>query len=417
MKLIQPFSGLRPPPALAATLSAPPYDVINRKEAQALAAGHPHSILHVTKAEINLPDEVETGDPRVYQEARRRLDRMISSGLLLREETPSLYLYRLRMAGREQLGLVAAASVAAYRSGRIKKHEFTRPDKEEDRTRLAEALKAHTGPVFLIHRPQPVVGKAIASALATAELLYDFTAADGIGHAFWRVFDPQRILDLVTAFETLDPVYIADGHHRSAAAARVCQSAHNNNPNPPPDEAPVNRFLSVLFPSDQVRIMDYNRVVRDLNGHSPERFLETISQQFRVRPAPSPVRPVAKATFGLYLRQRGWFHLKLDSAFRPAADIPPQDRLDVSLLSRFLLEPVLGIHDPRRDPRIDFVGGIRGMDGLVAHVEANAMAAGFSLFPTSLEELMQVADANEVMPPKSTWFEPKLRDGLVIQPI
>ncbi|MBF0347012.1 MAG: DUF1015 domain-containing protein [Magnetococcales bacterium] len=416
MKLIQPFRGLRPPPTLAREVSAPPYDVLNRKEAKALAAGNPHSILHVTKAEINLPEEVETGDLRVYEAARQRLQHMVHTGVLLEESQPCLYLYRLEMNGRQQMGLVVAASIAAYQSGRIKKHEFTRPDKEEDRTRLAEALQAHTGPVFLIHRPDPTIASATREALAMSEPLYSFTSADGIGHAFWRISDPGMIARLVDAVETLNAVYIADGHHRSAAAARVCERRHASA-NPPPADAPVNRFLSVMFPSDQVRILDYNRVVRDLNGHTPETFLAAVGTLFRVTPAAAPVKPTSRHSFGMYLRQRGWYELELNPQIWPSRDAPPQERLDVSLLSHHLLEPLLGIRDPRRDARIDFVGGIRGMEGLAAHVETHAMAVGFSLYPPDLSDLMQVADADQVMPPKSTWFEPKLRDGLIIQTV
>ncbi|HIJ83516.1 MAG: Uncharacterized conserved protein UCP033563 [Magnetococcales bacterium] len=414
MKLIQPFRGLRPPPELAQAVSAPPYDVINRKEAKVFAAGNPHSFLHVSKAEIDLPEHVESGDPLVYETARRRLESMVRSGFLLADSEPCLYLYRLEMAQRQQLGLVATASVNSYQSGRIKKHEFTRPDKEEDRTRLALSLQAHTGPVFLIHRPNSGVHAATQAAMDGAERLYDFTGGDAIRHTFWRIPDPVRIADLVNAFEALDYVYIADGHHRSAAAVRVCEG-RRNQPDPPPWDASVNRFLSVLFPSDQVRILDYNRVVRDLHGYTPESFLDALRTRFFVSPATDPVKPQTKRCFGLYLRQVGWFRLEIKPEVQLSPDSLPQDRLDVSLLSQHLLEPILGIHDPRRDSRIDFVGGIRGMEGLMNQVDANEMAAGFSLCPTDLEELMLVADADQVMPPKSTWFEPKLRDGLIIQ--
>ncbi|MEO5328524.1 MAG: DUF1015 family protein [Magnetococcus sp. THC-1_WYH] len=414
MKLIQPFCGLRPPSNLAAKISAPPYDVLNRAEAKALAVGNPHSFLHVSKAEINLPEEIPPSDPQVYAAARQRLDAMVHSGFLLKESEPCFYLYRLRMAHRQQLGLVAAASVPAYQSGRIKKHEFTRPDKEEDRTRLAEALQAHSGPVFLIHRPHAKIMAATQAALETSECLYDFTGDDGIGHTVWRIGEPKLIQALVLAFEALDHVYIADGHHRSAAAARVCER-HHADPTPPAHDAPIQRFLSVLFPADQVQIFDYNRVVRDLHGHTPDGFLEVIAAHFHVAPSATPVKPTARRHFGLYLGSRGWFTLVLKEAIQPDANALPQDRLDVSLLARHLLEPLLGIHDPRRDARIDFVGGIRGMEGVMARVDSGEMAAGFSLFPTDLEDLMQVADAGQVMPPKSTWFEPKLRDGLIIQ--
>ncbi|MBF0436729.1 MAG: DUF1015 domain-containing protein [Magnetococcales bacterium] len=414
MKIIAPFRGLRPLTALAKAISAPPYDVINRTEAKILAAGNPHSFLHVSRAEINLPDEVSATDPSVYAMARNRLRAMIDAGWLVEDSQPCLYAYRLTMDGRQQLGWVGLASVAAYQSGRIKKHELTRPDKEEDRTRLAEALQAHAGPVFLLHRPDAGIRQATDAALAAAELLYDVTTDDGIGHTLWRVADVRATGDLEAAFERIPCLYIADGHHRSAAAVRVAETRAAST-HPPAPESSVNRFLSVVFPADQLRIMDYNRVVRDLHGYTVDSFLQAISGHFIIHPAAQPVKPVAKHHFGLYLPTRGWFQLQLDPRFHPPADTPPRDCLDVALLDRYLLAPVLNIHDPRRDPRIDFVGGIRGMEGLMAHCDGNGMAAGFSLYPPDLEDLMRVADAGQIMPPKSTWFEPKLRDGLVIQ--
>lgn len=415
MKLIEPFRGLRPLESLARAISAPPYDVVSRTEAKILAAGNPHSFLHVSRAEINLPDEVSATDPLVYKTAQDRLRAMIAAGWLVLEAKPCLYAYRLTMDGRHQLGWVGLASVAAYQSGRIKKHELTRPDKEEDRTRLAEVLQAHAGPVFLLHRPDNGIRQATATGLALAQVMVDITTDDGIGHTLWRLDDVQAMAALVAAYENIDCLYIADGHHRSAAAVRVAQNRAAGT-HPPPPEASVNRFLSVVFPADQLRILDYNRVVRDLHGYTADSFLQAMSGHFIIKPSSEPVKPVAKHHFGLYLPDRGWFQLQLDGHFHPRSDTSsPQDRLDVALLDRYVLAPILNIHDPRRDPRIDFVGGIRGMEGLVAHCDGNAMAAGFSLYPPDLEDLMQVADAGQIMPPKSTWFEPKLRDGLIIQ--
>ena len=413
MKLIQPFPGWRPKAELVERVSAPPYDVLNRQEAAKLALDNPDSFLHVSKAEIDLPEEVSPYDQLVYETARKRFTKMQESGLLQQDPAPYLYLYRLEMDGREQLGLVAAASVEAYNQGRIKKHEFTRPAKEDDRTKISDALSAHSGPVFLTYRHSSRIDELAANWIASTPPVYDFTASDGIHHTLWVVTDKAVLDGLVAAFEALPSLYVADGHHRSAAASRVAALRRDKAP-ATEEEISADRFLSVIFPDDQMHILDYNRVVCDLNGLSNTQFLATVAKNFTVTPSPTPFKPFQRNSFGMYLSGE-WYQLQL--APEKIDETDPVARLDVSLLNQHLIDPILGIHDPRRDPRIDFVGGIRGLQGLMDRVDSGEMKVAFSMYPTALAELMSVADAGQVMPPKSTWFEPKLRDGLVIQEI
>ena len=402
MPLIRPFAGLRPVPERADEVVAPPYDVLNSAEARERAAGRPWSFLHVSKAEIDLPEDTDPYDPAVYAKAAENLQRMIGEGILKRDAQPCYYVYRLTMGGHVQTGLVAAASVADYDSNRVRKHEFTRPAKEDDRVRQIEALNAQTGPVLLAYRSQPEIDRLIAS-VTTAQPEYDLKADDGVGHAFWVVTDAAIIAQLSAGFDAMEAIYIADGHHRSAAASRVAATL-NRGP-----DAMSSYFLSVIFPHKQMKILDYNRVVRDLNGLSAADLLEKLAGTFEVKQEDSAVSPTGPGQFGMYL-DGNWYRLTIDPARIPA---DPVARLDVSLLADNLLEPLLAISDPRTDPRIDFVGGIRGLGELEKRVDSGEMALAFSLFPTSMEALMAVADANEVMPPKSTWFEPKLADGLV----
>ncbi|AHE98781.1 DUF1015 domain-containing protein [Thioalkalivibrio paradoxus] len=407
MPLIKPFAGLRPAPGRAADVAAPPYDVMSAEEARAMVTGRPWSFLHISRPEVDLPADTDPYAPPVYAKARENLDRMLSEGVLARDPEPHYYVYRLTMDTHVQTGLVAAASVDAYDADRIKKHEFTRPVKEDDRVRQIEALNAQTGPVFLAYRSQAGIDTLLARLSAdTAEV--DVTL-DGVRHELWAVTDASVIADLTAGFDALDALYVADGHHRSAAASRVAATRRAGNPAHTGDES-YNYFLAVIFPHDQLRIMDYNRVVRDLNGLAPERFMERVAERFQVERSEQPVRPARHAEFGMYLGGT-WYRLTLDPRHVPEHD--PVRRLDVSLLQENLIEPILGIADPRRDERIGFVGGIRGLEGLVRHVDAGDMQVAFSLFPTGMEDLMAVADAGEVMPPKSTWFEPKLADGLV----
>ncbi len=406
MSLIRPFRGLRPVRERAADVVAPPYDVLNTEEARARADGRPWSFLHISKPEIDLAPGVDPYDPAVYAKGAENLQRMVEQGVLMRDDAPCYYVYRLVMGEHTQTGLVAVASVADYDSNRIRKHEFTRPAKEDDRVRQIDALNAQTGPVFLTYRHDEAVD-ALLARTAEGEPEYDLTADDGVRHTLWVLRDTADVEELTRRFDAMPQLYIADGHHRSAAASRVAAMRHEAGQS---GELSADYFLSVIFPDDQMQILDYNRVVRDLNGLSAEEFMTRVGERFDVQESNEAVRPVATGEFGMYLDGR-WFRLRIQSAHVPADD--PVKRLDVSLLADNLIEPVLGISDPRRDSRIDFVGGIRGLQELERRVDSGEMAVAFSLYPTSMEQLMDVADAGEVMPPKSTWFEPKLADGLV----
>lgn len=421
--LIQPFRAIRPAPHHAADVAAPPYDVISADEARLHAAGRPWSFLHVSRPEIDLPPGADPYAPEAYAKARAAMQRLIADGILIRDEKPTYYVYRVAAGGRRQTGVVAAASVAAYTSGRIRRHELTRPEKELDRARQIEAVGAHTGPVFVMHRPDAAVAAVIAAS-AEGEPLADVSEAGKIRHQVWRVDEDDAVNALSAAFEAMDALYIADGHHRAAAAARVATATRPapapSAPDPcaPAPCAPASdaapRFLIVSFASDEVRILDYNRLVRDLNGHTPETLLGELARPFVVHRAEAPVRPARPHEFGMVLDGR-WYRLALREAL--PADASPVERLDVTLLSRLVLAPVLGIGDPRTDSRIDFVGGSRGLEELERRVDGGLWAVGFSLHPTALADLMAVADAGDVMPPKSTWFEPKLADGLLSLPL
>ncbi len=407
MSLIKPFTGLRPVAGRKAEVVAPPYDVMNREEAKAMAEGRPWSFLHISRPEIDLPDETDPYDPAVYAKGRENLEHMIAEGLLVRDEQPSYYVYRLTMDKHVQTGIVAGASVEAYDADRIKKHEFTRPIKEDDRVRQIDALNAQTGPVFLVYRANEVVDGLLAEKAKQAPDM-DVTAADGVRHEVWVIDDADTVQRLTDAFEAMDALYVADGHHRSAAASRVAAARKTANPSHTGEES-YNYFLSVIFPHDQMRILDYNRVVRDLNGLDRDAFLARVGERFRMEERGAAVRPIDAGRFGMYL-QGQWYRLMLKDEYR--SDDPVKG-LDVALLADNLIEPVLGISDPRRDDRIDFVGGIRGLGELEKRVDSGDWAVAFAMYPTSMEALMRVADAGEVMPPKSTWFEPKLADGLV----
>ncbi len=405
MSLIVPFAGLRPVPEHAADVVAPPYDVLNTAEARERARGRPWSFLHISKPEIDLPEGTDPHDDTVYARGAGNLAKMIDAGILIREDRPVYYLYRLIMGDHEQVGLVAAASVDDYLSNRIRKHEYTRPDKEADRVRQIDALNTQTGPVFLTYRHDPAIDE-LARRIMAKTPLYDLTADDGVRHTFWVIDDPRDIDTITRTFDAMPNLYIADGHHRSAAAARVAEQRRAAGKG----GGAADYFLAVLFPDNQMQILDYNRVVRDLNGLSPKAFLDALADAFVVTPSGTPVRPARAGEFGMYLDGQ-WYRLAIRPERIPADD--PVRRLDVSLLQDNLIAPVLGITDPRRDDRIDFVGGIRGLGELEKRVDSGEMQVAFSLHPTSMADLMAVADAEQVMPPKSTWFEPKLADGLV----
>jgi uncharacterized protein (DUF1015 family) len=408
MPLIRPFPGLRPLPEKAAEVAAPPYDVLDSNEARERAAGKPWSFLHISKPEIDLPDGTDLYSPQVYAKGRENFERMLAEGVLKQDGAPRYYLYRLIMGEHTQTGLVAAARVADYDTNRIRKHEFTRPDKEDDRVRQVDTLSAQTGPVFLTYKHSAVIDELAAKA-TTASPEIDIEADTGVRHSLWRVSDAGE-LDLITrTFDAMDCLYIADGHHRSAAASRVAAARKAANPGHTGEEA-YNYFLAVIFPDNQMKILDYNRVLKDLNGLSPAQFLAKVHAAFRVEEVAGQAKPEKAGEFGMYLG-RQWYRLTIKPELIPARD--PVKRLDVSILQDNLIGPILGVLDPRRDKRIDFVGGIRGLGELERRVDSGEMAVAFALCPTSMAQLMAVADAGEVMPPKSTWFEPKLADGLV----
>jgi len=408
MPLVKAFAGLRPAAARAADVVAPPYDVVSEAEARELAAGRPYSFLHVSRPEIDLPPGTDPYAPAVYAKAAENLAAMVAEGVLGRDPAASFYVYRLTMDGHVQTGLVGAASVTAYDAGRIKKHEFTRPVKEDDRVRQIEALNAQTGPVFLAYRQDPAIDDELRRVAASPPEV-DVTARDGVRHELWTLADPATVELLTAAFDRMAALYVADGHHRSAAASRVCAARRAANPAHTGEES-YNYFLAVLFPHDQLQILDYNRLVKDLNGRDVPAFLAALGEAGTVTPERGPVRPACSGEFGVYLDGR-WYRFVIDPLRVPQND--PVARLDVSVLQDNVLAPLLGIGDPRRDERIDFVGGIRGLDELARRVDGGEWRVAFALYPTSMEMLMAVADAGEVMPPKSTWFEPKLADGLV----
>lgn len=380
-----------------------PYDVVDAAEAATLALGKPNSLLHVDRAEIDLPEEVDPYSAEVYAKARENFVALQRNGALMRETGPCIYLYRQRMGSHVQTGIAAVCHIDDYENGLIKKHEKTRRDKEEDRTRLIGTLNANTGPVFLTYRDSKDVDQLVMQVTANETPIYDFEAPDGIQHTVWRVAAPEVF---VTAFKEVPAAYVADGHHRTASAVRVGLERRAENPNHTGDED-YNWFLTVLFPASQLKILPYNRVVKDLNGHSKEALLKAIGSVFRVQSdsTPTPTRP---GEIRMYL-DGTWY----DLAWQPSTT-DPISQLDVTGLQERLLAPILGIDDPRTSKRIDFVGGIRGTDELTKLVDSGKGAVAFSMYPTTVEQLMAIADADQIMPPKSTWFEPKLRSGLFI---
>ncbi|NTV96630.1 MAG: DUF1015 domain-containing protein [Thiobacillus sp.] len=406
MSLVRPFAALRPASGRAQEVIAPPYDVLNTEEARALAEGRPWSFLHISKPEIDLPPGTDPYAAEVYAKAVENLRAMLAAGVLRQDDRPGYYAYRLIMGQHVQTGVVAAASVADYDVNRIRKHEFTRPDKEDDRVRQVEALNAQTGPVLLAYPHAPEVDAILAAATQNVPDA-DATSESGVRHTLWAIFDEAAVSRLTALFDAMPALYIADGHHRSAAASRVCAARKAANPAHTGAE-PYNYFLSVIFPDHQMMILDYNRVIKDLNGLTEAEFLKRVAENFTIEDAAGPVSPAQPREFGLYLNGK-WRKLHVHPSLVPS---DPVARLDVSLLQNHLISPILGIDDPRRDKRIDFVGGIRGLGELEKRVDSGEMAVAFALHATHMEHLMAVADANQVMPPKSTWFEPKLADGM-----
>ncbi|NLP46210.1 MAG: DUF1015 domain-containing protein [Epulopiscium sp.] len=411
MAIIKPFAAFRPVSTIVSQVAALPYDVMDRQEAKEMAKNNIHSFLHVDKAEIDLPDDVHPYDEQVYQKARENLYKMMEEGVYQQDQTPSLYLYRLTMAGRAQIGIVGCLPIDAYLQNDIKKHELTRADKEQDRIRHVDTCNAHTGPIFLTYPQQHSLDQLIEEYVEKNDPVYDFTSSDQVQHEVWHIFDPKVIQLIQKNFQNIPTLYIADGHHRAASAVKVGQQRRKENPNYTGEEE-FNFFLGVLFPHNQLQILDYNRVVKDLNGWTKEEFLLAIQSSFIVSPwtGCEPYRPTKPHIFGMYLDNQ-WYVLEAKDTIINFSD--PVARLDVSILQKYLLHPILGIQDPRTDERIDFIGGIRGLKELEKRVN-NDMIVAFSMYPTTIEELMEVADQDKLMPPKSTWFEPKLRSGIFI---
>ena len=411
MAVVRAFKAVRPAAALAGKVAALPYDVMNSEEARRMVEGNPYSFLHVDKAEIDLDPAIDLYDTRVYEKARDNLYKMIADGVFVQDEAACLYIYKQVMNGRAQIGIVGCTAVDDYRNNIIKKHELTRADKEQDRVNHVDYCDANTGPIFLTYRAKAAINALVERQMEKAPV-YDFVSEDGIGHTVWVVDEDAVVQTICKEFASVDYLYIADGHHRSASAVRVGQMRRDAKPSYDGSEE-FNYFLSVIFPDEQLYIMDYNRLVKDLNGNTEAQFMEKISEKFTVSAyeGSGALKPVKKHTYGMYLAGK-WYLLEAKDGSYDAAD--PVARLDVSILQSNLLSPVLGIGDPRTDKRIDFVGGIRGLDALAARVDSGEMAVAFSMFPTTMEDLMDIADAGAIMPPKSTWFEPKLRSGLFI---
>ncbi|MBC7933112.1 MAG: DUF1015 domain-containing protein [Rubrivivax sp.] len=412
MAAIYPFRALRPPTYKVSQVASVPYDVVNTEEARAIAAPNPLSFLHVTRPEIDMPAGTDIYSDAVYAKAALNLRRLESEGHLEHDAEPALYLYQLVMGEHKQTGLFACFSVDEYDNDLIRKHEKTRPDKENDRTRHVVETRAQTGVVFLTYRPDRRID-ALVEAETKEGPLYDFTAEDGVRHTVWRARMTQQ---LARCFTEVPALYIADGHHRAASASRARATLREQNPNHTGEEE-YNRFVAVAFPADQMKILPYHRVVRDLNGRTPEEFMDDVRGRFEVTEDAKPSGPGKAGHWHMYTGGR-WYGLMLK---RDIADTmrldDPTSTLDVSLLQDNLLAPVLGISDPRTDKRIDFVGGIRGTQELQRLVDEGRASVAFALYPTSIEDLLSVSDAGGVMPPKSTWFEPKLRDGILIHTI
>ena len=412
MATVRPFCAIRPRQDIAARVAALPYDVYNRAEAKAETVREPLSFLCIDRAETQLSDDVDTYDPKVYEKARSLMKKRIEDNTFVADTYSCYYIYELVMDGRSQTGIVGCASIDDYVSGGIKKHENTRADKEADRIRHVDTLSAQTGPIFLGFRDNPVI-REIMERVRKEAPEYDFTSPDGVTHRAWLISSDTDIAAVRGTFDTINDIYICDGHHRCSSAERVCKMRREKNVSQTGDE-PYNYFLSVLFPAEELKILDYNRVVKDLNGLSESRFLDRIRKKFDVREVgDEPFKPKKPHEFGLYISGR-WYVL---TAHDDIITDDPVDRLDVSILQNDLLSPILNIEDPRTDPRISFIGGIHGMKGLMEKVDSGKYACAFSLYPTDINDLFSVADSGRLMPPKSTWFEPKLRSGLFIHRI
>jgi uncharacterized protein (DUF1015 family) len=409
MAFIKPFKGVRPKKELAEKVAALPYDVMNTDEAIQMAAGNEVSFLHISRPEIDLPKETDIHSDQVYARGHDNLKSFMDREVLLQDDSERYYIYRQKMAGITQTGLVVCAGVDDYQSGAIKKHELTRADKEEDRVRHIDALNANDEPVFYTYRNDAVITDAIEK-VTSAKPLYDFVTDDGVSHTLWSVAGPAQIQMLTERFAAIPTLYVADGHHRSAAASRVRDLRKGANPKHTGLEE-YNFFLTVIFPDNEMTIMPYNRVVRDLNGRSVAEFMARVAERFEVTPIPGALSPTQRHQFGMYLAGKWYELVAREGSF---AEQDAVAAMDVSILQDNLLSPVLGVRNPRTDQRIHFVGGIRGVAELEREVNSGEYQVAFSLFPTSIEELMSLADEDKIMPPKSTWFEPKLRSGLFL---
>jgi len=410
MAVLRKFRALRPKNGMEEKVASYPYDVVNSEEAREMVKGDPYSFLHVVKPEVDLPEGTDLYAEQVYDKARENLDKLIQEGILIKEDQPRLYIYKQKMGAREQYGIVGCVSAQDYNQDIIKKHEHTRPAKEADRIKHVDRTNANTGPVFLTYKAKPAIDELVKKAIKEKPV-YDFTASDGIGHTVWIIKEDSLSDDIIKEFQKLDYIYVADGHHRSASGAKVAEKRKQADPHHTGDEE-YNFFLAVLFPDNQLHIMDYNRVLKNLNGHSVEELFETLKENFSIQKLGSdPYKPKEKGEFGMYFDQT-WYKLNVKPELAEKDD--PVESLDISYLQKNLLEPFFGIQDPRTSDDIDFVGGIRGLKELERLVDSGRFQVAFALYPTSVKELMDIADSGKVMPPKSTWFEPKLRSGLLV---
>ena len=408
MAVLKPFAAIRPVPSLASQVAALPYDVMNSEEAREMVKDNEYSFLHVDRAEVNLAKEINIYDKVVYEKARDVLDEMIDNGLYIEENKPCMYIYKQTMNGKSQTGLVICASIDDYINNKIKKHEHTRKDKELDRINHVDYCDANTGPIFLTYRNQAEISM-IMNKWMQNNPLYDFISEDGNGHTVWIIDGDNDIEKLTTLFEGIDSLYIADGHHRAKSAVEVGLKRRRENPNYTGEEE-FNYFLAIVYPDNQLEVLDYNRTVKDLNGLSDDEYLSVIQKDFKVKVSQSPVKPTKKHTFGMYMNNT-WYELEAKEGTFNEED--PMDRLDVSILQNNLLSPILGIYDPTKSDRIEFIGGIRGIKELEKRAD-NDMKVSFSMFATTTDDIMSIADSGMIMPPKSTWFEPKPRSGLFI---
>ena len=411
MATLKAFKGLRPPAEIVKQLASRPYDVLNSTEARADVEGNEYSLLHIIKPEIDLPDGTNLYSPEVYNKARENFDRFRENGWLVADDKPYLYIYAQTMFGKTQYGIVGCASVEDYMNNVIKKHELTRPDKEEDRMKHVRVTDANMEPVFFSYPAVAEIDRIVADYVEDNKATYDFTADDGVGHHFWVLSDQEKVDRIIELFDELPATYVADGHHRTAAAALVGNEKRKNNPGHTGEEE-YNFFLAVHFPDDQLTIIDYNRVVKDLNGQTPAELLQKLNKGFEVTEMGTEIyKPDRLHNFSMYL-EGAWYSLTAKAGTYDDND--PIGVLDVTILTNQVLDPLLDIQDLRRSKRIDFVGGIRGLGELVKRVDSGEMKVAFALFPVSMKQLIDIADSGQIMPPKTTWFEPKLRSGLVV---